>query len=287
MIGMPHTVCMVQRVRTRDGRQLHVEHDGSSSPVVVFEAGMGVSHHMWGAVTPLLADGTATVLYDRSGLGTSPTDPSPRGLDRLVDDHLDVLRDSGDAPFVLVGHSWGGPIVRCAAARVPDRIAGLVLVDQTDEGCDLFFEPANEKRSTGFARMVPILGRTGMGRLIARRQARHLPEPAASGMRREDGTLAALRTQAAELVGSIDDLRRLRDHPVALPDVPVTVISGEIETRMERGRRGGLIEAHRRTAASVPRGRHVLATRSGHLVPFTEPELVAAEIDRVVELARG
>jgi pimeloyl-ACP methyl ester carboxylesterase len=48
---------------------------------------------------------------------------------------------------VLVGHSWGGPIVRVAAAGVPERIAGLVLVDQTDEGCDMFFSSASERQA--------------------------------------------------------------------------------------------------------------------------------------------
>ena len=76
---------------------------------------------------------TTAVVYDRSGLGRSPADPKSRTLHRLASDLLDHL---GHGPFVLVAHSWGGPIVRVAAAASPGRVAGLVLVDQTDEGCD-------------------------------------------------------------------------------------------------------------------------------------------------------
>ena len=98
---------------------------------------------------------TTTVAYDRSGLGRSSHDPAPRVLSRLVDDLVDVLDHLGDGPFVLVGHSWGGPIVRCAAAEVPDRVAGLVLVDQTDERCDLFFAKSVSRSPSPSAPSTP------------------------------------------------------------------------------------------------------------------------------------
>src|SRR6478735_2114039 len=99
-------------LRTRDGRELCAVRDGSGTPTVVFEAGMGGSHHMWGGVLPGVAEITDAVAYDRSGLGLSPPDPAPRSLGRLGDDLCDVLGQLGDGPFLLVGHSWGGPIVR-------------------------------------------------------------------------------------------------------------------------------------------------------------------------------
>lgn len=272
---------------TRDGRRLHVERHGTGSPVVVFEAGMGASRNEWGAVVPAVAERTTTVAYDRSGLGRSPRDPQPRPLARLVSDAVDVLDHLGDGPFVLVGHSWGGPIVRSVAAQVPDRVAGLVLVDQSDEGCELFFSKGNERQVRFSTRLMPLAARLGFVRMGVSRLARSLPEPAASAMRAEDGTVDAMRAMQAEMIGSIDDLRRLRDDPPEQPDVPVSVISGMQLTRLERGRRPELIAAHRARAAALPQGRHVAAERSGHYVPFTEPELVAAEILRIVEAARA
>ncbi len=269
-------------VRTGDGRDLHVVVRGEGAPTVVLEAGMGASHHMWGAVVPRLVDRTRVVAYDRSGFGQSPPDPAPRDVERLASDLLDVL-DSLDGPLVLVGHSWGGPVVRVAASRVPDRIAGLVLVDQTDEGCDLFLSDANRKRSDTSVKLLPLMGRLGVLRLVARRLARQLPEPAAAGLRRYDGTAAAARAQAAELAGSLDDIARLRDDPPSLPDVPVTVVGGAKEGRLERGQRGALLDAYRARVDALPQGRLVLAERSSHLIPFSEPGLVADEILRLVE----
>lgn len=261
---------------------LHVEEAGTGSPTVVFEAGMGASRAMWGGVVPAVAAKTRTVVYDRAGLGRSPALPGPRDLAALVDDHLRLLATLGPGPFVLVGHSWGGPIVRVVASRVPDLVAGLVLVDQTDELCDLYFTPKSVSRSASGAKLLPLLARLGVLKQIVRRLARHLPEPSASVLRAEDGTYAAAVTQAAEAVGSIDDLRRLRDDPPALPDVPVVVISGTKRSRSEpSGQREGLVAAHEGRAAALPQGRWVEAPGSSHMVPFTEPDLVAAEILRL------
>jgi pimeloyl-ACP methyl ester carboxylesterase len=273
--------------RTRDGRQLHLERRGSGGPVVVFESGMGVSHHMWAAVAERVAAGTATVAYDRSGLGRSAPDAAPRTLDRLADDLVDVLDHLGGGPMVLVGHSWGGPIVRRAAAERPGDVVGLVLVDPTEETCDLFFSRASELQTQLMLPLLPSLARAGLLRVPLRRFAAMLPEPSASAMVAEDGSVASARTMQAELRPCTADLRSLRDRPLPAPSMPVTYLSGGQSSRLERGRRDELVEAHRRAAASLPHGRHVMAERSGHHVPFTEPELVAEEIAAVIDLANG
>lgn len=246
---------------------------------------MGLSRHMWGATIERLGGQVTTVAYDRSGLGDSPADPAPRTLDRLASDLVDVLGDLGDGPLVLVGHSWGGPVVRRAAEQVPDRVAGLVLIDVTEETCAFLVGAAGERQTRIALPLLPVLARTGLTRLGVRRLASSLPDGSAAAMRTVDGTVAAARTQQAELRRHIDDLRRLLAAPPALPEVPVTYISGTRITRSERGRRPQLVAAHAAAAAALPLGRHVRAERSSHHVPFTEPELVADEVLRVVDLA--
>jgi pimeloyl-ACP methyl ester carboxylesterase len=274
-------------VRLGDGRELYVERRGTGAPTVVFEAGMGASRSSWGAVVWAVAERTATVAYDRSGLGRSPRDPAPRGLTRLVDDLvelLDHLAADGAGPFVLVGHSWGGPIVRKAAGRVPDRVAGLVLVDQTDEGCDLFFTPANRRRARVGAWAMPAAARLGLMRMVVGRLARSLPEPAATALRAEDGTVAAMRAHVAEMTSSLDDLQALRDRPPVLPDVPVTLVSGTRASRLEGKQRPALVAAHRARAEALPQGRHVATDRAAHMVPFDDPAIVADEVLRVLDV---
>jgi pimeloyl-ACP methyl ester carboxylesterase len=276
-----------EAVRTRDGRTLHLERRGSGTPVVVFEAGLGASRSWWGAVAPAVARRTTTAVYDRSGLGRSPVAPGPRGLAQLVDDLVDVLDHLGDGPFVLVAHSWGGPIVRVAAASVPDCVAGLVLVDQSDERCELFFSRTAALQEPLARLSLPVLDRLGVLRRMTGRLAAGLPEDDARALREEGTSRDAVRTQLAELRRSTDDLRQLRADPPVLPDVPVTLVSGTRSSPLGRRRRTALLAAHRASAGAVPQGRHVTADRSAHLVPLTEPGIVADEVVRVVDIARG
>lgn len=246
---------------------------------------MGLSGNCWGAVSPRVAARTATVAYDRSGLGRSPTDPARRDLARLIGDLVDVL-DEVAGPVVLVGFSWGGPIVRGAAAQRPERIAGLVLVDPTDELCAPLVSAANERLERWTRPLTRFVGRLGAARLLAKRQAVLLPEPAATRFRAEEGTPAALRAYSQEVATSIVDVRRLLDDPWPVPDVPVTIVSGGRGAGKPNSRRAALIAAHAQRTDGLALGRHVLAPDSAHLVPFTDPEIVATEVLRVVDAIR-
>ncbi|MFJ7242872.1 alpha/beta fold hydrolase [Streptomyces olivaceus] len=68
---------------------------------------------------PAVAPHARAVAYDRSGLGRSTPDPAGRTLARMADDLGALLDHFGPGPFLLVGHSAGGPLVRLAASRAP------------------------------------------------------------------------------------------------------------------------------------------------------------------------
>lgn len=269
---------------TRDGRTLHHVVLGSGAPLVVFEAGMGASRSSWGLVAPAVAERATAVVYDRAGLGRSPRDPERRTLARMVDDLVDLLAHLDAGPAILVAHSYGGPIVRSLAAQRPELVAGLVLVDQTDEGCDLYFGSSTMKGQRAVASAMPWLARLRIERLVLARAGRRLPTGIRAEMLEEDSTVAAARAFAAEIEPMEDDLVRLRDHPLEVPDVAVTLISGTARPRVGAATRDSLVASHRARAASLSRGRHVEATRSGHLVPLSEPQVV---IDAVISMIEG
>jgi pimeloyl-ACP methyl ester carboxylesterase len=269
------------------GRHLAAEARGVGSPIVVFEAGMGASSAAWGAVVPAVAQQVRTVVYDRAGLGRSPRDPEPRPLARLVDDLLALVDHLGPGPLVLVGHSYGGPMCRIAAARRPDRVAGLVLVDQTDEQCPLYHTRAMHMQSNLMAALLPFAARVGLMRMIVRRGAAPLPAELAAAVVANDATVAAARGMAAELRPSGADLLALRDDPPVVPDIAVTLVSGTRKVRFTAKTRTALLAAHRARVAASPRGKFVEAARSAHLVPFTEPDVVAREVLAVVAEVRA
>lgn len=274
------------RATTRDGRALHLVRAGSGHPTVVLDAGMGATRSSWALVLPLVAARTEVVAYDRAGLGRSePAGGRERPLAALAADLVDLL-GTLDGPVVLVGHSHGGLVVRAAAAQVPDRVAGIVLVDASDEGCDRFFRAPPRVTQRLSAGLLPLAARTGMLRAAARRMAAPLPPGDAAELVAETSTVPSAKAFAAELRPFSTDLAAWRDDPPAEAPCPLTVITGTAPTRSQRRNREALLAAHVARAAAHPGGRHVRAEASDHLVLVTEPELVADEVLRLVEGAR-
>ena len=112
------------------GRRLYLECTGTGSPVVVLQSGLGESSSYWGRIAPALARSTTVCAYDRAGHGRSDTVAAPQdGIALATDLHTLLERADVPGPYVLVGHSSGGPYVRAFAARYPDQIAGMVLLD--------------------------------------------------------------------------------------------------------------------------------------------------------------
>ncbi|MCK2243462.1 MULTISPECIES: alpha/beta fold hydrolase [unclassified Crossiella] len=273
--------------RLPDGRELYYERvagpAGSGAPTVVFESGLAASRSFWGLVQPAVAAFADSVCYDRSGLGRSPASSGPRHAAQLAADLGGLLDHLGQGPFVLVGHSWGGPIVRLAAAAEPARIAGVVLVDATDELCELLFTEQVRKAERIGQALTKWLVRFRLLGLAYRRPTAALPPVPRADIRREGFTMAVVRTRAAELASVPTDLVALRDDPPVLHGIPVTTISGALDSPgMPRGTRAAATESHRRRALVSTDGRHVLAPKSGHLVPLTDAELIAAEIQRMI-----
>ncbi|PKQ59327.1 alpha/beta hydrolase, partial [Mycobacterium sp. MHSD3] len=128
---------------TADGRALHYMVAGTGDPTVVFESGMGFSRSAWGLVQPLVAQRFRSVVYDRANLGRSDDDDQPRTLERITGDLDALLTALGPGPYILVGHSYGGTIALASTAADPSRIAGIILVDHSDENLDSYFRPTS------------------------------------------------------------------------------------------------------------------------------------------------
>lgn len=274
-----------------DGRRLRVILAGAGQDLVVLEAGLGAGALSWQPVIQHLAPHIRVLAYDRAGYGSSDPDPRPRDLARLAEDLRCVIDAVDHLRLVLAGHSWGGPVARRAAAdRLaaddtrpgrPDArgsLAGLVLIDPSDEHAELYFSAAMALQSAVQGPVLRALARVGLLRPLLRAQAASLPEPSRSASAAALSTPTAARTMSAEDAHVVRGLRSLRLDPLDLGHLPVTVISGRRAGLLERSVREQLSAAHAATARAHPVGRYVEARRSGHLVPFTEPGLVADEI---------
>lgn len=262
------------------GRSLRAMVAGTGDDLVVLETGLGFSGLTWQPVHARLAEHARVVAYERAGFGDSAPADDPRDLFRLANDLVTVVDAVPHARLVLVGHSWGGPLVRVAAARLLARgedVARVVLVDPADEHADLYFGRVAAAGNALQGSLLTGLARVGLLGRVLRPMASGMAEPARSAAIAASATRAAAAAAASEMRGVQPGLTQLRQTPPDLQDVPVTVISGTRRGRLGASARDQLVDAHRRTAAAQARGRWVAADRSGHLVPFTEPGLVVDE----------
>src|SRR5579859_6658823 len=106
------------------GRRLHVYETGQGSPTVLLEAGIAATSLSWRPVQDAIARFARVASYDRAGLGWSDA-ASTLTLNQQVDD-LHALLAELPPPYILVGHSFGGLIIRAYASRYPSETAGLV-----------------------------------------------------------------------------------------------------------------------------------------------------------------
>jgi len=123
-----------QLVEVAPGRRLNLYCVGSGSPTVIFEAGSGNEAGTWGFVQPVIGAHARACSYERAGLGFSDPANRPGTAANAVDDlHLLLAAAGIKPPYVLVGHSYGGMIVRLYADMYPKDVAGMVLVDTANE----------------------------------------------------------------------------------------------------------------------------------------------------------
>lgn len=234
------------------GFKLNLRCVGEGSPVVVLDSGAGDTSATWDWVVPVLKDETRVCVYDRAGLGKSGGGPGPRSAERISNELHNLLRRAGVLPpYVLAGHSAGGLNIRVYAARFPDEVVGLVLVDATQEDFPkmeaAILTPAElEKTRTAIANAPPTV-----------------------------------REEIEAIPLSVQELQRAGPQP----DVPIAIITALHEMESEKFRKAWM-ELQDRLAATYPTASRTVATKSGHYVPFDQPELVADTIRGVVEKAR-
>ena len=267
------------------GVQLEAVVAGNGPVTVVFENGLATALEEWEAVAGAISARARTVRYDRRRAAPSGT-LAPRAALELAGDLRALLRVLEiRPPYVLVGHSWGGVIVRTFAHAYPGEVAGLVLVDATHESID----------SRGFALLPLMYALMGIAVRFAggrRWLMKTLCPPGAPAsyrarldQRMRDPALwrISLRTAKSEGAGIRPSLAAVaRDCP-ALPAIPVHVltaggVSGPNLKQIQR-----VHDAWKAMVERAPHARYTNVPSSGHQMPSEVPGVVADAIGGVLD----
>lgn len=291
------------------GRTLHAICSGQGSPTVVLEAGASSFAIDWTLVQPEIARTTRVCSYDRAGMGWS--DPPGKGEQNAASDALAAKRRERTSedlhrllttakeppPYVLVGASRGGLMVRTYLLEYPADVAGFVLVDPSSE--DRLFTmvdgkalaiaeatpeqikknapsgPVNvprRKPQTGapFDKLPPDVYRVRIlldERLIASVPNTVAPEVVAASQESERAYLARLLATRAGT-----------SHP--LGDRPTVVLTRGDEKNADRE------AAHAALAALSANSRHSVIAGAGHEIHLFQPAAVVQAIHDVVTSVR-
>jgi pimeloyl-ACP methyl ester carboxylesterase len=201
------------------GHRLYIECSGSGGPAVILQAGLGASSSSWAGIAPAVATTATVCAYDRAGHGRSDEAGPQDGIALATDLHTLLERAGIPGPYVLVGHSSGGPYVRVFAAQYPDEVAGMVLLDAQPP--DAFTALPNY---TGFyatfrtvATLSPSLARIGLLGPLLGLSADESNAAAARGGRDEFSALPTVLRQSAALT-SIGDRPLIVVTAAAEPD---------------------------------------------------------------------
>jgi len=261
------------------GYRLHINCTGSGSPTVVIVAGAGDWSTTWGGVVqPEVAKTTRVCTYDRPGLGWSEAAPLPGDAAQFAKELHTLLQNANvPGPYVMVGHSLGGFVVRIFAHDYASEVAGVVLIDSMNP------KQVTQSLSNNLARLYSlqaVLARFGIGRLLMK-----LPGILPSMPPNEEAywpqyirpqSLQASASEYQGLPASAAEAAAVK----SFGDLPLIVLTAKLNDNP------GWPEWQTELLQLSSNSQHLFAENSGHPIQLDEPEAAVAAILQMVQQVR-
>lgn len=295
-------------VSVESDRRLNLYCTGTGAPVVVFDSGLGDSTKAWGLVQPAIAGQTTACSYDRAGLGFSDPANVPGTSENAVEDLRRLLHAANlPAPYILVGHSYGGMNIKLYAETFPSEVAGLVYVDPSHE--DLGRDTGRLDPETDIARVNYLEDlkrclRADRNDLERQLDLKQLCVPSASPLYSEqiNAVEAQLGMAPARMSAWISEMThvwaesadQVRASYRKLGSIPVVVLTktpsppvGKETKELRDAKNAMWIRLHNQIAEMTTRGRRVTVAESGHYIQLDQPQVVIDAIGSVIRDAQS
>jgi pimeloyl-ACP methyl ester carboxylesterase len=302
------------------GRTINLYCSGSGNPAVILETGGGSAGYAWALVQPKIAAFTQACWYDRAGEGWSDPPPSPRTSAMITNDLHEALQRGGiSSPYVLVGWSLGGELVRVFTAKFPSEVVGLVLVDsghpdQKEPRIELspynLMSPAKREL---LCASWPAMDRLGFLRLMGFFKPQDAPSQLSAEQRKVYSLLRGQRktfetgatsdcaaTNGGAIVPEVGTGNPEIDNATraagSLGDRPLIVMTaGKYFTPTDPVGAREEVAFHETWAHQLQtdlahlstRGKQVIVENSNHGIPFQAPQAVAASVQEIITQIRS
>lgn len=255
-----------------NGRLMHLNCTGQGQPTVILESATDMFSSDWFWIQQELAPLAQVCSYDRAGQGWSSSASGSRDADHIADElHTLIGKAELNPPFLLVGHSVGGLFVELYAAKYPETVSGMVLIDP---GNEYFLDriPGFEeqmRKDKDMVSMLKLASYVGLPRLmgVGEKNAEGLPDRQAAEV-----NAFVSRSRHWEYVGSmIDALPATYDilKKTSLPvNIPLTIVSGGKAwldpDKPKDEMRTAINGLHAETAGQYADGRHMVIEEASH-----------------------
>lgn len=280
-----------------------------NDPVVLFISGVASDALVWQAVVRRLSSSVRTYTYDRSGYRNSEHSRlAPSAENIALELSLLLGKAPISSPLILVGHSWAGILIQeYIALKGTVQIAGLVLVDANHETAPLILDVNDPILWTIIADSIDPYSAWGV-----RAEHKLTPKEWAdfeAAESTEKHRLIAYKEDVEQYSQSFVTLRRkeLNKQQPLLGDRPVFVIAGtrsrdwtglynagvakgngsEEDREHVRGliatvddKNAGLMKEFLKLST---KSELIFATKSGHFVQLTQPEIVVDGVNYVLD----
>jgi len=262
---------------TVGAHRLHIHSEGLGIPAVVIDVGIGSSSEEWQPLQKQLAEITHVCTYDRAGYGSSEFGSLPRHSGTVTDElHALLQGASVPGPYILVGHSLGALNLQVYAARYPDEIAGMVLLDPPPLSWML------GESYPGLRQMANQMTNEWQA------QADRLADSSDPRALAETAFYRTIASEHREMFGESATLAAAID---TFGDLPLTVIASGVTNPMF----GAVAEEYqqywvqqsRAVAGKSTRGRFILVEESSHHLHRDAPAVVLEAIVALVRNVRG
>ncbi|KAF3362414.1 putative Hydrolase, alpha/beta fold family [Chlamydiales bacterium STE3] len=277
------------------GYRIHFNITGEAGPLVVLDAGMGCNSLDWILVEPEIAKFARVLTFDRAGYGWSDPGPEPRTSGQIIKElHQLLMNLDIPGPYIFVGHSFGGLNVRLYASEYPKDVLGLVLVDASHEEQmeKLPFIPYETYREILHALSIfaPFGSHRWLIPYIFGSDLKTYPLAQRALRNAKQCQNKTIRTAYAELRDFTESLKQMKAKAHALFDTPLYVLSaGKVDPipGFDQETMNLFLETwsklQKKLAAQSKKGKNIVASESGHMIHWEQPELV---IEAVRDLVR-
>lgn len=229
---------------------------------ILCEAGGGMGLTEWSKLAPVLAKktGATVVSYDRAGFGKSDLPETPYDMHEELDWLWQGLKQLGlDKNLILMGHSYGGWLIRLIASEHPGAIKGMVFVDP-------FTNEFVEALGVEYLDKHPMAGKHPF-------DTSH-PEK-----------LTKIQRAGVRMIGKgLGPKIALMRNTSVPPGIPVRVITCGKNFLPKPEEQQAWRKAHEDMTASIKGAILLVAEQSAHMVPWDQPEIIIEAVTEIVDL---